>query len=136
MVELWMVFEAVAADKQTVEDSMENHVDLLEEENGVQILSLEKEDIKEVENPHPTLDTGFSQVIETQVEAEDFARAVKLVINYGPTYVQIEGPDPIEMNLKESQQALQEVANIMHQYAQQGAGGVIVSGPSDEEPQG
>jgi hypothetical protein len=55
------------------------------------------------------------------------------VINYGPTYVQIEGPDGYEIELPELQNSLQEVADLVHQYAQMGVGGVLVSNPREEE---
>jgi hypothetical protein len=37
------------------------------------------------------------------------------------------------MNLKESQESLQQVADVMHSYAQKGLGGVLVSKSVDEQ---
>jgi hypothetical protein len=47
--------------------------------------------------------------------------------------VQIEGPENFEMELPDMQSSLQEVANTVHQYAQMGLGGVLVSRPEEEE---
>ncbi|MFB6216859.1 MAG: hypothetical protein ABEJ72_07825, partial [Candidatus Aenigmatarchaeota archaeon] len=66
-------------------------------------------------------------------EAEGFDKAVELVINYGPTYIQMEGPDNYELKLSEGQNALQSVANTMHQYAQTGAGGMLISRATEED---
>lgn len=133
MVRLWMVFEAVAPDEESLGDALHDHIDALKnDEEGVEVIELEKDDASKVENPHPGLDEGFSQVAELRAEIDSFPKALEVVINYGPTYVQLEAPDRIEMDLKEGQEALQEVANTMHQYAQMGMGGVLIS-RADEE---
>jgi hypothetical protein len=132
-IELWMVFEAVAPSKEELEESLDDHIEKMESEEGLEITEAEVEETEEVENPHPGLEKGFSQVAEVRAEAETFTRAVKTVINYGPTYVQIEGPDRFEMDLPDMQNSLQEVADTVHQYAQMGIGGVLVSNPKEEE---
>ncbi len=131
-LDVWMVFEAVAPDRASLEDALEDHVEMLESENGIEISEKETDEISEMENPHPGLDKGFSSLTEIRAEVEDFARLMELVINYGPTYVQLEGPDSYELGLREGQEALQNVANTMHQYAQKGAGGVLISRASEE----
>jgi len=45
----------------------------------------------------------------------------------------MEGPDKYELDLRESQDTLQSVANTMHQYAQMGAGGVLISKSAEED---
>jgi len=127
-----MVFEAVAPKKEAVEGSLESHVETLGSENKVTITEQETEEVSKVQNPHPDLEEGYSQVSEVRVDVEDFTKALSIVINYGPTYVQLEGPDEYTMNLKESQESLQKVANTMQQYAQQGVGGILVSKTAEE----
>lgn len=130
-LKLWMVFEAVSPNEEDVEESLNEHVDKLESEKEVEILDKEFSSVDEVENPHPSIDEGFSSLVELQVECDTFTRAVKTVVNYGPTYVQVEGPEHYDLDLKDSQQSLQEVANTMQQYAQMGLGGVLVSNTED-----
>ncbi|MFB6147684.1 MAG: hypothetical protein ABEJ66_02260 [Candidatus Nanohaloarchaea archaeon] len=131
-IELWMVFEAVAPEKEDVEESLEEHVEMLESEEDIRVLSSETDEVAEVKDPHPGLDKGYSQVVEMQVEVDGFDRAIETVVNYGPTYVQIEGPEKYEMDMREAQDALQNVANTMHQYAQMGPGGVLISKSGEE----
>ncbi|MFB6213088.1 MAG: hypothetical protein ABEJ07_00785 [Candidatus Nanohaloarchaea archaeon] len=126
-IQLWMVFEAVAPDEGSLKDSLEDHIEMLETEDDIDIVESEIDDVSEVKDPHPGLDKGFSQVAEIRVEVEGFDRTVETVINYGPTYVQIEGPEKYEMSMREMQDSLQNVANTMHQYAQMGPGGVLIS---------
>jgi hypothetical protein len=126
-VKLWMAFEAVAPNKDAVEGSLQEHLETLESEDQVEITEQEKEEVSKVQNPHPDLEEGYSQIAEVKVDVETFAKCINLVLHYGPTYVQVEGPDEYEMELKESQESLQKVANTMQQYAQQGLGGILVS---------
>ena len=132
-VKVWMVFEAVGAKKNGVVKSLEDHVEGIESEEGVEITELEKDDATEIENPHESLEKGYSQVVEMRADFDNFQKVVETVINYGPTYVQMEGPDKYELDLRESQDTLQSVANTMHQYAQMGAGGVLISKSSQED---
>lgn len=126
-LKLWMVFEAVAPSEELLGDALQDHIDALESEDDVTIVKSETDEVSEVEDPHPELDKGYCQIAEVTIEIEGFDRAIQTVINYGPTYVQIEGPDDYEMKLREAQDALQNVASTMHQYAQMGAGGVLIS---------
>jgi hypothetical protein len=131
-LDLWMVFEAVAATEEGVKDSLEDHVDQLELESGVEVKEASIDEVTEIENPHPDIEEGFSQVAECRLSVEGFDKAISLTFNYGPTYVNVEGPEKYEMDLKESQESLQNVANVIHQYAQKGLGGVLVSKSKEE----
>jgi len=122
-----MAFEAVAPDRESLEGTLKDHVETMESEEDLELLESEIDEISEVENPHPDMEKGFSQVAEIRIEIEGFDRALQTVINYGPTYVQLEGPDNYEISLREGQNALQNVTDTMHQYAQMGLGGVLVS---------
>lgn len=131
-IKLWMVFEAVAPEESAVEESLNQHIENLESEGDLEIVEKEFDSVDKVEDPHPSLDEGYSSLVEVRVDCENFTRAVKTVVNYGPTYVQVEGPEHYDLDLKDSQQALQEVANTMQQYAQMGLGGVLVSNTDEE----
>jgi len=132
-VKVWMVFEAVGAEKEGVVKSLENHIENIESEKDIEITEIEKDEAEEIENPHESLEKGYSQVIEMRAEFDNFQKVIESVINYGPTYVQMEGPDKYELDLRESQDTLQSVANTMHQYAQMGAGGVLISKGTEED---
>jgi len=127
-----MVFEALSPNEQDVEDSLKDHLEKLRSEDNLEVTSVEKEDVEKMEDPHPDLEEGYSQVLEVKADVENFTRAIKTVLNYGPTYVQIEGPENFEMDLSDMQNSLQEVATTMQQYAQMGLGGVLLSRPEED----
>ncbi|MFP4038803.1 MAG: hypothetical protein ACLFTA_03395 [Candidatus Nanohaloarchaea archaeon] len=126
-VKLWMVFEAVATTEEGVKGSLEDHLEKLGNEPEAEILEQNIDETEKVEKPHPDLEEGYSQVAETVVEASSFEEAIALTVNYGPTYIQMEGPDTYELSLKEGQETLQDVADIMRRYAEIGLGGMLVS---------
>jgi len=130
---LWMVFEALSPNKEDVVESLKDHIEMLEEEEKIEVIETEFDEVEEMENPHPGLEKGYTQVVETRIKVESFDKAVQVAISYGPTYIQLEEPDRIEIDLKEGQNALQEVVNTMHQYAQSGAGGVMISRASSDQ---
>jgi len=132
-LKLWMVFEAVAPESDAVEDSLDQHMEKLRDEDEVEILESNIDEVEEVQDPHPDLEKGYSQVAECRVEVDNFAKCIRITFNYGPTYVQMEGPEEYTIDLKEGQDSLQEVADTMHNYAQMGAGGVIVSKPTEDQ---
>ncbi len=131
-LKLWLVFEAIGNQEEGVEDALDQLISNLKEEKGVKVTSEEYDDLKLVENPHPNIEEGYSKIAELNIECNTFTKAVKTVVNYGPTYVQIEGPDDFRLELKDSQEALQEVANTVQQYARMGVGGVLVSKTNEE----
>ena len=132
-IKLWMVFEALSPREQDVEDSLDDHLEKLRSEDDLEVTEVEKEEVEKMEDPHPDLEEGFSQVVEVRADVDTFTRAIKTVINYGPTYLQIEGPESFEMDISDMQNSLQEVANTMQQYAQMGLGGVLLSRPEESE---
>lgn len=132
-VKIWMVFEALGPNKEGVEESINEHIEALKSEDGVEVQSIEEDETEKMEDPHPDLSEGYSKVLEVNVEFDDFYKAMEAVINYGPTYIQMEGPDSYKMDLSEAQDSLQKMATTMHQYAQMGAGGVLISQKSSDE---
>lgn len=130
-LEVWMVFDVIAAQEEAARESLQNHLEMLEGERGVSSFTAEVEDVREVDQPSPGIESGYSRVAEVEMEVERFSDLVELVINYGPTSVDIQAPERLEMDLRDARDALNAVAQIMHQYVQSGAGGVMVSRPRE-----
>lgn len=131
-LKVWMVFEAVGKEKDEVEESLEEHLEKLESEGDIEIVENDWSEAEEMEDPHPGIEKGYSMVVETVITIESLDRLVETVINYGPTYIQVEEPDNYNLGLAELQDTVQNVATTMHQYAQMGAGGVLISRNRDD----
>lgn len=130
-LEVWMVFHVIAATEDGAEESLEQHLDALSSERTVTEFTADVDEVEEVDKPHPSLETGYSQVAEVEMTVTGFADLVELVINYGPTSVDVQAPESIEMDLGEVRDAMNAVAQLMHQFLQSGAGGMMVSRPRD-----
>ncbi len=127
-IDTWMIFEVLASRKGVAEKSLKEHVEKIEKEKSVDSLEKEFDEIKEVEDPHPSIKKGFSQICEIRCKVESFSELVKIVLNYGPTMIEIEGPEKIEMDMGEMQDSLNLVAEMMHKFLKAGAGGMMISG--------
>ncbi|MFB6076769.1 MAG: hypothetical protein ABEK12_01410 [Candidatus Nanohaloarchaea archaeon] len=123
-LEVWMVFHVVAATEEAAAESLQDHVDQLEDEGSVTEFSVEMEEVEAVDNPHPQLEEGYSKVA-------GFSDLVELVVNYGPTSVDVTAPEHVEMDVGEIRDALNSVAQMMHQFLQSGAGGMMISRPAE-----
>ncbi|MDY6788968.1 MAG: hypothetical protein SVV03_03305 [Candidatus Nanohaloarchaea archaeon] len=131
-IDTWMVFEVLAGGKETAEESLEKHVESIKNLESVEVSEADFEGVEEVENPHPSLDKGYSQICELECNVEDFPTLINLVMNYGPTIIEIHGPDKIELDLREAQDSLNLVSEMMQKFLQAGAGGMMISRSSEE----
>ncbi len=131
-IEAWMVFEVLAGDEDTAVQSLEEHVEKLGSLDTVEVTETDFDEVQETDNPHPALQKGYSQVCEVRCRVDDFASLIKLVLNYGPTMIEVEGPEGIELDLQEMQESLNLVAEMMHKFLKAGAGGMMISGAEEE----
>jgi len=121
-----MVFDVVAATEEAANASLQDHIDNLATETPVSDMETEMEEARKVEQPHPELDEGYSQLCEVECTVNGFAALVDIIINYGPTSVDITAPEQVTMEMGEVRDALNEVAQMMHQFLQSGAGGMMI----------
>lgn len=131
-IETWMVFEVLAGGEETAEESLSDHIESIRELDGVEITEEDFEDVEEVEDPHPSLDKGYSQICEVECTVESFPQLIKLVMNYGPTMIEINGPESIELGLREAQDSLNLVSEMMQKFLKAGAGGMMISNENEE----
>lgn len=134
-IQTWMVFEVLAGQRDTAEESLQSHVEKLGDRDDLTIESADFDDIKEVDNPHEALDTGYSQVCEVECTVDTFSALIEIVMNYGPTMIDILGPDEITLDLTEAQESMNLVAEMMQKFLQAGAGGMMISRPEDQQEQ-
>ncbi len=83
--------------------------------------------VKEVATPLPHIEKGYSEVLDVELVAENFDKLVYLVMNYGPSAIEILEPKNITMDMGEAQGVLNSLASMIHTFAAMGAGGMLVS---------
>ena len=104
-----MILEGSSSDKEAVTKQMDILTQKLKTE-PIAIESFNKSELDEQEQV-------YSQHIDTEFWTESFENVIKLVINYGPTIVEVLEPQQTELNLAETQSALNELASGIHYYS-------------------
>jgi hypothetical protein len=130
---VWMLFEIISTSKELTEKSLKDHISKLKEEEGVEVVKETFEEISEIEKPHPKVDKGYSQICEVEILIDSFSKLFLIVMNYGPSVVEVIKPQKITLELSEVQDALNYVANMMHKFLEAGIGGVIILSHGEEK---
>lgn len=123
-----MMIEVMAISKDSAKKSLESHVKKMEMEEGALVSFKEFKKIDELLNPFPNVKKAYSYVVELEVFAINFDRLVSLVINYGPSSVEIISPDKISIDMGEGQGIVNTISEMIHRFAATGLGGIMVEG--------
>ncbi len=126
-IKSWMMIEAMAISEKTAKNALEKHLEKMEKENKTLICDKSFKDIKKVKSPFPKIDEAYSYVVELELLTENYDKLVYLVLNYGPSAIEILEPKKIEMGVGEAQGILNALASLVHRFAAMGSGGIVVS---------
>ncbi len=121
-----LIFEVLAALEETTKSSLENLINKLEKDSRVKLYKKEFSPIEEVEKPMKNIEKGFSQICETELITKNFDNLVQIVIEYGPSSVELLEPKRLEIDQGEAQGILNTISEMMHRFAAAGIGGVII----------
>ncbi len=126
-IRVGMMIEALAISKDTAESAMTKHVEKMDREKDILIYKKDFKGIQEVKTPLPNIEKGYSQVVDMEMVAENFDKLVYIVMNYGPSAIEIIEPKNINIDFGEAQGILNSLASLIHTYAARGVGGMLVS---------
>ncbi len=121
-----MMIEVLGITKEAAESALQNHVEPLQREKRTLVVKKAFKETRLVKNPHPNIPEGFSQIAEIEFLARDFDTLVYTVMNYVPSSVEILAPQKITVDMGEAQGILASIASLIHKFASQGIGGVII----------
>ena len=122
----WMMVEALAISEDAVKSALEKHIEKMEREKNFIVYKKKFGKVHKVQNPLPNIEEGYSYVVELECLSKNFERIIHIVMNYGPSAVEILEPEKIEMDMGEAQGILNAIAEILHRFAAS-AGGMLVS---------
>lgn len=123
---LWFAIEVMATDKDVLEDSIKTHIEKLRTAKNVFVYDIKFHEILEVANPMKDVGKAYSKVVDVKLLIKDIISMVNIVMLYGPSAVEVIGPEKIEIKIDEAQKIANTVAGIMHQFAAAGVGGLII----------
>lgn len=120
--------EVMAVKEEAATKALEKHVDKIEEQDGIKIYSKDFDEPEVVEDP-PTdkANKAYSQIVEIEFVVASVKNLITFSMIYGPSSVEILEPDSVEVKVDELQDTANSVAALIHQYASQGAGGIVTS---------
>lgn len=130
-IKVWMVFDTQAVDKKLLTELLEMLLAKMRETQSLKVVesSLTKpERIKPVAQLEAQgVKKVYSQILEATLLAEDFESLVNATITFGPTAVEILEPEKITISMRQAQNALSSMTEMMHRYAAAGPGGVMLT---------
>jgi len=127
----WVMVESLATQEDISRQSLVELAKLIEKEQEIGVVKKELRESHKVDNPLPNVAEAYSTILELEVLAKNYGSLARFVINYGPSAVEILEPKKIAIELGEAQNVLNEIANLVHRFAQAGVGGVVLSKSKD-----
>ncbi len=120
--------EVMAIKEKAAEKALENHIEKIEEAEGIEIYRKEFDEPEVVENP-PTkkANKAYSQFCEIEFVVPSVKNLVRFSMIFGPSSLEIIEPEKKVIKIDELQDIANSVAALIHQYASQGAGGIVTS---------
>ncbi len=125
-IKSWMMIEVMAISEKYTKEALKKHVEKMEKEKKTIIYKKDFKEARKVDKPFKNINSAYSQVVELELLTENYEQLVFLVMNYGPSSIEIMGPEHIKMDMGEAQGILNSMADIIHKFAAMGAGGVII----------
>lgn len=125
--ELVFSVEVLAVEKELAEASLAEHVKKIENAPGVFVYEKYFYDVKEVENPMKNVEKGYSQVVTLKLFIKDLYTTLTAIMLFGPSAIEVLGPDKKEIAVSEIQDIANNVASLVHQFAAAGVGGMVIS---------
>lgn len=127
-IKAWMMIECLAINSDAAKSALENHIKKMGNEKKIIIYKQDFKKMQELEKPlrGKNIEKAYSLVVEIELVSENFETLVFLVMNYGPSALEILEPEKLAMNANEAQGILNSVSDMVHRFAAVGAGGVVV----------
>ncbi len=127
----WLVFDTQAVDKKVLKELLEKMSKNFKNLKDVKIMSETLSEPEEVEPVEKLKAKGFdkvlSQVLEMEILTKDFETLFYIVVTFGPTALEVMSPKEIKLDMRQMQNTLVLVSELMHKYASAGLGGVMLT---------
>jgi hypothetical protein len=122
----WMMIEAMAINEDAVKTALDKHIKNLRDEKNITILKVADGEMKKVDTPFPNIKEAYSKVVELDVLTNNYDTLLYIVMNYGPSAVEIMEPEKLVLSQGEAQGILNSLAALVHRFASM-SGGLMVS---------
>jgi hypothetical protein len=122
-----MMIEVLAGSEAAATKGLQQHVEKMEKEDKSIIFGKDFSPVTKVDKPLPSLEVGYSHIVELEMLTENFEKLFYIVMRYGPSSVEVHKPESIRLPFGEAQGILNSLAEMIHRYAAAGIGGMIIN---------
>lgn len=124
-LKVWLMFEVLGITNEASKKALESLIDKLDKDNRVKLYKKQFGDILRIEKPLEGVDEAFSLTCEVELISKKLDSLTQIVIEYGPSAIEIMEPSNFKIDSGEAQAILNTISQTIHQFAAAGAGGIV-----------
>jgi hypothetical protein len=111
-IDVRFILESQGRPKEVVTKSLETLVDALKKAKNVDVYETKYSDVEAKEHGL------FSGLVDVGLKCDSFETLTVLTLKLGPSAVIVLGPDKIEVTNRDIQNLLNDIATLLHEFAQ------------------
>lgn len=123
---VWMGFDAMAIREDVAKEALESLIAKLDIDSRVKLYKQEFGGAAKVEKPFKGIEEAWSVIANVELVAKNLSDLVGMVVEYGPSAIELLEPKKIGIDAGEAQAVLNVVSDMMHRFAAAGVGGAMV----------
>lgn len=112
-IKAFLIFEMLGRPVEYLKNSLNNFVDKLSNEPGVEIKNKNIHEPKQIKDANQEIYTAF---VETEIEFKDLPALFKIVFTYMPSHIEIVEPESMRMKNFDLNFLMNEITRRLHQY--------------------
>ena len=120
-------FDVLAVSKEAAEESLKKHIEKLKKLENCIVVKEDYKETLEVEKPLPNVEKGFSKAVEIEILTKDIETLLYVTIFFAPSAVEVLEPESLKISSGSIQTIMNTVADLIHRFAAQGVGGVVIA---------
>ncbi|MGC9200407.1 MAG: hypothetical protein ACP5F8_00365 [Candidatus Aenigmatarchaeota archaeon] len=120
-------FDVLAVSKEAAEESLKKHIEKLKKLENCIVVKEDYKETLEVEKPLPNVEKGFSKAVEIEILTKDIETLLYVTIFFAPSAIEVLEPESLKISSGSIQTIMNTVADLIHRFAAQGIGGVVIA---------
>ena len=125
--EVSFTIEVLGMDEQITKTSLAKHIEKMSHVKDIFVYEKDFLDVKHVKKPMKGVEEAYSQVVRVKFLVKKLSTLLNVVLTYGPSSVELLGPDKRDVDASEVQDIANVLAGLVHQFAAAGAGGIVIT---------
>jgi hypothetical protein len=121
----WLAFTALAVNEDVTRAALSELIDKVDADERTKVYKKEFSTLEKREKPLKGIEVGWSGTAEIELVTKDLDSLVQIVMQYGPSAVELLEPSKLTVKAGEAQNILNTVSAMMHHFAEAGLGGII-----------